>query len=323
MISHHVLYSITYQISFIGNKVGYMKFVDYIHSNSFKDNYKISSNGELFFHWANWRETCKLQKKSLGSDAHQVNYIDNALEFLKAKPIWYQRNFKTVKSNLFELYEAYLDPRLKATWHDFQKSTLVSLHHEAGPFISLTSMRWMDKSIYSFFVYRKLLTGYLPLRDFRLSADINLVAEINESPLNTIHVRMTQLSEKGLILSIDGHDYNKILKCESIAMNINMDSFKNVDSFKSVQNFKANIEKSNDKISIKGSSLANMSNRNNANYSSGDEYFFYVPYSEINLLESNDDPGEIFGELVSIVEKELQKEIRKLSLKDEIELVAA
>lgn len=300
-----------------------MKFVDYIHSNTFKDNYKVSANGELFFHWANWRETCKIQKKSLGKGVDQVDYIDNALEFLKAKPIWYQRNFKTVKSNLFELYEAYLDPRLKATWHDFQKSTLVSLHHEAGPFISLTSMRWMDKATYSFFVYRKLLTGYLPLRDFRLSADINLVAEINQSPLNTIHVRMTQFSEKGLIISIDGHDYNKILKCEEISMKINLKSFKNHDSFKSVQSFKSNTEKANDTLIIKGSSLANMSNRNNANYSSGDEYFFYVPYSEIEILDSNEDLEDVFGNLVSIVEKEFKKEIMKLSLRDEIELVAA
>ncbi|WP_372655380.1 hypothetical protein [Halobacteriovorax sp.] len=300
-----------------------MNFVDYIQSSSFKENYKISANGELFFHWANWRETCQLQKKSHGDGTHQVEYIDNALEFLKAKPIWYQRNFKTVKSNLFELYEAYLDPRLKATWHDFQKSTLVSLHHEAGPFISLTSMRWMDKSVYSLFVYRKLLTGYLPLRDFRLSADINLVAEINESPLNTIHVRLTQLSEKGLILSIDGHDYNKILKCENIAMKININSFKNTDSFKSVQKFKSNTEKANDTLIINGSSLANMSNRNNANYSSGDEYFFYVPYSEVNLLKSDEDLGKVFGDVVAIVEKEFKKELMKVSLKDELELVAA
>ncbi|WP_417336791.1 hypothetical protein [Halobacteriovorax marinus] len=300
-----------------------MKLVDYIHSNTFKDNFEISSNGELFFHWANWRETCKLQKDLLGKGIDQIDFIDNTLEALKTKTIWFQRNLKSVKSNLYELYEAYLDPRLKVTWHDFQKNTLVSLHHEAGPFISLTSMRWMDKSTYSFFVYRKLLTGYFPLREFRLSANIELMAEVNNSPLSQMKMKLTQFSKQGVILSIDGHSFNKLKSCESIAIKMNINAFQKHEDFKSLKSFKANTTDGKDYMYIKGSSFTNISNMNNASYSNGCEYFFFIPYTEITFSCKEQTPYELFGGLVDIVEKELSHEISKISIERPLEQEAA
>lgn len=300
-----------------------MKLVDYIHSNTFKDNYRISSNGELFFHWANWRETCQLQKDLLGKGIDQIDYLDNTLESLKTKTIWFQRNLKSVKSNLYELYEAYLDPRLKVTWHDFQKNTLVSLHHEAGPFVSLTSMRWMDKATYSFFVYRKLLTGYFPLRDFRLSANIDVVAELNNSPLNQMNMKITQFSTKGMILSINGHSFNKLKSSETVSIKLNLASFRNHDSIKSLERFSSSSREGKDIMTIKGSSFTNFSNMSNANYSNGNEYFFFIPYSEITLSSSEESVEEIFGKLVSVVETEMKKEISKISIEKHLETQAA
>ena len=305
------------------NKVGHMKLVDYIHSNTFKDNYQISSNGELFFHWANWGETCKIQKDLLGKGVDQLDFIDNTLEALKTKNVWFQRNLKSVKSNLYELYEAYLDPRLKATWHDIQKDTLVSLHHEGGPYISLTSMRWMDKSTYSFFVYRKLLTGYVPLREFRLSADINLLAEVNHSPLNNLKVKVTQFSKKGLILAIDGYAFGKVKNSQSIRVSINIDTFKNYKSFKSLKDFDANTEDASDYMHIKGSSFRNASNLNNADYSNGNEYYFFIPYSEISFENRNEGASDVFGKIVTLVEEGLKEEISKIAIVSESALEAA
>ncbi|PIK16290.1 hypothetical protein [Halobacteriovorax sp. JY17] len=300
-----------------------MKLVEYIHSNTFKDNYKISSNGELFFHWANWRETCKIQKDLLGKGVDQIDFIDNTLESLKTKSVWFQRNLKSVKSNLYELYEAYLDPRLKATWHDIQKDTLVSLHHEAGPYISLTSMRWMDKSTYSFFVYRKLLTGYFPLREFRLSANIELIAEVNHSPLNSIKTKITQFSNRGLILSIDGHSFSKVKNSENISIKINLKSFKSSKTFNCLKNFDANHEEANDYMHIKGSSFRNSGNLNNADYSNGSEYYFFIPYSEISFVNRNEGAAEVFGRMVSLAEEGLREEISKISIVSESALEVA
>jgi hypothetical protein len=281
---------------------------------------KLSKNGQLKFHWANWDKTCLLQKSFSESDKSKLDLMNEALELLKSYPVWYQRNLVTVKSNLYELYSSYMDPRLKMTWHDLQKDTHVSLHHESGPYISLTSMRWMDKETYELFIYKKLLTSYHPMREFRVSSLIKATGEIDHSPLSKIDLKITQFSKKGMIVAISGHHFEKVKNCSDIKVEINLDAFSKLKNRNEIDKFNANKISNGQYINIKGHSIRQFGNLDNANSSNGSEYFFFIPYSELEIVGSNKGAHQLFGHFVEMLENFFTDE---LDFKSEEATIAA
>lgn len=284
---------------------------NYLELTSLNEEMKISENGQLKFHWANWSKTCLLQKEVILGDEEKLESIDTFTQVLKNYPIWYQRNLKTVKSTLFDLYQSYMDPRLKLKWHEHQKETLVSLHHEAGPYVPLTSMRWMDKETYSLFIFKKLLTGFYPMREFRVTSDLNLMGMINCSPLNEAEVKITQFSNRGMIISVDGYAFQKVKNCQSIELKINLNSFQNV---KSIKKFKYHSRKNEESLKISGDSIREHGNLRNATFSNGVTYFFFIPYSEIEILGSSKSAIQVFGNFVKSIEENFEEAISNTSL---------
>ena len=270
---------------------------------------KLSKNGQLKFHWANWEKTCLMQKSISSSDKSKIDLMGEGLELLKSYPIWYQRNLVTVKSNLFELYSSYMDPRLKMMWHEQQQDTHVSLHHESGPYISLTSMRWMDKETYELFVYKKILTSYHPMREFRVSSLIELNGEVEHSPLSKIDLKITQFTKRGLIIAINGHNFDKVKNCTDIKVDINLDSFSNLKNRSDIEKFDANKLKEGQYINIKGSTIRQFGNLDNANSSNGSEYFFFIPYSEIEVVGSKQNTHQLFSHFVEMLEDVFTEEL--------------
>lgn len=263
---------------------------------------KLSKNGQLKFHWANWDRTCLLQKSMSSTGCSKMEAMDEALELLKSSPIWYQRNLVTVKSNLYELYSSYLDPRLKVTWHELQNDTHVSLHHESGPYISLTSMRWMEKETYELFIYKKLITGYHPMREFRVSSLIELTGDIDHSPLSRIDLKITQFTKKGMIIAINGHNFDKVKNCNDIKVELNLDAFSKLKNRSEVGKFDASKNKEGQYLNIKGHSIRQFGNLDNANSSNGSEYYFFIPYSELEVIGSVDNSHQLFGHFVEMLE---------------------
>ncbi|WP_127714173.1 hypothetical protein [Halobacteriovorax sp. HLS] len=288
-------------------RVGELK--NYFEESDLDKELQLSDNGQLKFHWANWNKSCLIQRENILNDSSKIELLEKGLEFLKSYPIWYQRNLETVKSNLYELYTSYLDPRLKMTWHTLQSNTQVSLHHESGPYISLTSMRWMDKETYSLFVFKKLLTSYFPLRDFRVSADIELTGEVDHCPLSRVDLRITQFSKKGIIIAINGHSFEKVTNCNDIKLPLNLESFAKIKNREDVLSFNASGDAHEQYINIHGSSIRRDGNLENASFSNGNEYFFFIPYSEIEVVGSSQNTHQLFGHFVEMLETIFESEI--------------
>jgi len=286
----------------------------YFELSSLNAEMNISENGQLKFHWANWSKTCLIQKQMiLGNDAKLFS-IDENIDLLKNYPIWYQRKLKTVKSSLYDLYQSYMDPRLKLTWQEHQNETLVSLHHQSGPFVPLTSMRWMNKETYNLFILKKLLTGYYPMREFRISSDIEFTGELNSSPLDNAKIKITQFSSKGMIIAVNGHSFDKVKNCQNIEFKINLREFLNLQN---IGKFKYKSGADDETLSIKGHSFREHGNLYNAAFSNSIEYYFFIPYSEIEVIGYEKSAIQIFGNFVKSIEMNFEDAINSTSLEYE------
>ena len=130
---------------------------DYLGKKDLSENLDLT-NG-LYFHWANWDETCLAQRKHYKSFNNNLNLskLNTELTSLKTRPVWLCNKVKVLKTDLYALYESYLDSRLRMTWFERKEEILFSIDSEQGPYYSLTTMKWLDKKIYSKFVLRKIL----------------------------------------------------------------------------------------------------------------------------------------------------------------------
>lgn len=174
---------------------------------------------DLSFHWANWDQTCLIQRgfcQNLNKNFH-LEKMDQSLHELRARPIWLRSKSKMIKTDMYSLYESYLDSRLRMTWFERKDEILFSLGDEQGPYYALTSMKWLDKVIYSHFVMRRILVETYGLRSFRLNAKIPVYFRTNNDlNENNDTVRIHQLSECGVIFKFKDKNYLNKIKNSSI-----------------------------------------------------------------------------------------------------------
>ena len=176
----------------------------YLFSTKLNEPCYFSSNEMVGFHWANDKFVAKffkeLHSKGDSKFSERLECLKGELENLKNFNIWLMSKRGQVKTNIYNLYESYLDPRLKHQWFDLE-DILVSTQHEAGPFCSVKSMRWFNKEIYSKFVYIKMLEGSVPQRKFRMSLDIPIEMRADGSPFGALQAKIVQMNDEGLLVN--------------------------------------------------------------------------------------------------------------------------
>ncbi|MCF8060174.1 MAG: hypothetical protein K9K67_12815 [Bacteriovoracaceae bacterium] len=180
-------------------------FQKYLTEHSLSEPLYFGSNQVLSFHWAN-DQLASGYVKSLKdggekSFSQRIETLKAELDSLKEIPLWLMSRRGQIKSDLHNLYQSYLDPRLKIQWFNLEE-ILVSTNHEAGPFSSLKSMRWFDKNIYAKFIYLKMLESWVPQRSFRLSLDIPVEIRAGGSPFDNIQGKIHQVSAHGVVLHL-------------------------------------------------------------------------------------------------------------------------
>jgi len=179
-------------------------FQKYLREHSLSEPLNLGKNGILKFHWANDKIASGYIRHLHDSSKKQntrLEQLKEELEYLKDIPIWMMSKRGQIKSDLYNLYSCYLDPRLKHQWFELEE-ILVSLQHEAGPFSSIKAMRWFDRDVYAKFIYLKLVEAWAPQRSFRLSMHIPIVIRGGNSPFNSVEGSIHQVSEHGIVVHI-------------------------------------------------------------------------------------------------------------------------
>lgn len=262
---------------------------NYLGSCDLTEHLKLTK--ELTFHWANWDLTCLAQRKhykNFNNNSHLLR-LNQSLQTLKAKPIWLCNKIKVMKSDLYSLYESYLDSRLRLTWFERKDEILFSFDSEQGPYYTLTSMKWLDNDTYSQFVMRKILLEQYTLRSFRLNANIPVLFKM-DNDVNEYEnkVQIHQLSEVGFIFKIKDKNFiNKIKNSTMLELKIPIDHYKKVGSMKVEAAFKklneeADKQTGNHMLFQLESRILNFyGNMNNAKRSTEEEFYIFARYEDL------------------------------------------
>ncbi len=293
---------------------------DYLGSCDLTAHLKLTK--ELTFHWANWDQTCLAQRKhykNFNNNYHLMR-LNQTLQELKSKPVWLCNKIKVIKSDLYSLYESYLDSRLRLTWFERKDEILFSFDGEQGPYFTLTSMKWLDNEIYSKFVMRKILLEHYTLRSFRLNANIPIVFKLNND-VNEYgdKVLIHQLSEVGFIFKIKDKNFLNKIKNSSILelkiptkhytrighLNVE-DAFKKLDEESPVSNNEYSLYKLESRI------LNFYGNMNNAKRSSDEEFCIFARYEDLVPHGHEVELKEVFSSLVEKTKNHFAKGLEEL-----------
>ena len=279
---------------------------DYLGSRDLTEHLKLTK--ELTFHWANWDQTCLAQRrhyKNFNNNFHLMR-MNRALSELKSKPVWLCNKVKVIRTDLFSLYESYLDSRLRLTWFERKEEILFSYESEQGPYYTLTSMKWLNKDIYSQFVMRKILLENYTLRSFRLSATIPVTLKIDtESEIYHNKVEIHQLSEIGFIFKINDRNFlNKIKNSSMLELTIPILPYKKVDAmtledaFKKIDQHQFTLEKDSMIFRLESRILNFYGNMNNAKRSSEEEFYLFARYEDLLPAGHEAEIKNVFAPLV-------------------------
>ncbi len=301
------------------------ELLSYLKEGHLVESLPLVSSEALSFHWANWNESCLFQKEYLFDNAKSCERyfeFNQSLDEFKNIPVWMKNREKTIKSSLFDLYQCYSDNRIRMTWFERDNEILISMSQESGPYITLSSMRWMDKSIYSRFVMKKLLTQNMPMRGFRLSANIPAHCTFEGIPLKSSIFIIHQISEHGMVLKIKGlHHLNLIENCEKILMNVNLKPFLEVsnatvnETLKRLEQqdfFVLNPEQEKlTTLTIDPSILDKYDNRQNFRMAANDEFYLFVRYRDLTNESNSIRVKKVFKSLVLKFQHQFNEVIKK------------
>lgn len=279
---------------------------DYLGSRDLTEHLKLTK--ELTFHWANWDQTCLAQRKhfkNFNNNYHLLR-LNHALQELKSKPVWLCNKIKVMKSDLYSLYESYLDSRLRLTWFERKDEILFSFEGEQGPYFTLTSMKWLDNDTYSQFVMRKILLEHYTLRSFRLNANIPVVFKMdNDVKEYGDKVQIHQLSEVGFIFKIKDKNFiNKIKNSNMLELKIPVNHYRKVGSM----NVEAAFKKLDEETPILAQDymlfkleariLNFYGNMNNAKRSAEEDFCIFARYEDLSPSGHEVQLKKVFAPLV-------------------------
>jgi hypothetical protein len=293
---------------------------EYLSQESLSDEYHLTANGSLKFHWSNWSKSCFIQKDNFNDNSNlkRFNNLEEEMNSLKTQDIFLKRGEKVVKSNLYDMYTSFLDPKIRMAWDDLFGDFLISLKSTAGPFFSLSSMRWFDKNIYKTFVYKKIIQGNVNFRNLRLGVSIPVDCFFDHSPFKTAEFLIEQISKEGLIIKINGaHNISKIDLSKEFCLKMNLKLFEesvNLDVVGIIKKFSNTTSRKNkdlEKINFSVSSkiMNKYNNRNNAKFASGENYYLYIRYSDLEPIDTEFDFQLAFEQFIYKFEKYFEEEL--------------
>lgn len=269
----------------------------YLKTDQLTETLSLTENDRIQFHWADWEETCRFQKKYVFNNSFSCEryfQLSEELEALKTKPIWLKNRFKSILSSEYDLYNCYSDSRIRATWFDRDHEILMSYENESGPYVSLSSMRWMDKEIYSKFVYQKLLAKFMPMRKFRLKSNIPVKMSPDNNPLKEMVFLIHQISDRGILFKVRGlNHYHQMVNSSDIHMDINLKPFLDISNAGAEESLKyigqVDFENTLDSDRVTtyrfSSTVASKyGNAHNFKTASDETFFFFVPYREFKHI---------------------------------------
>jgi hypothetical protein len=190
------------------------------------EEFVLSDNGNIVFHWADFFETCDMIKNRLETDPLLIQDFKNceiALGQLHSIPVWVKTEKKIFQSNMFDLYHQYIVNHSKLLGSlDPYCPFEISFISGTGPFKSMSIVECFNKTIYRDFILMYLIQGKLPRRDYRIRLKSKILLEYGQDYSNVELVSLEQLTLSGMLFSIDSEVFTKkVTASENVRILIN------------------------------------------------------------------------------------------------------
>ncbi len=180
-------------------------FKEYLEADRLDANFDFFNDGTVALHWTNCLELREYFKERYKKgDERLLNPIDQELKELRSEIVWLRNRRGILKMTMFDLYQAYSDSLLAPLLfkQEGEDQYCYSSGTEAGPFLSLAGLSWMNPRLYRQFVYAKIIRGQLGSREFRLNVDVDVHFSLAARPLDVNRMRITQVTAKGLLFEL-------------------------------------------------------------------------------------------------------------------------
>ena len=203
----------------------------YLKGSAFHEVLKLDDLGLLSFHWADCQTTCLLERAEVMNSERgraRLSWLDHNLKKLKEIPTWLRGPMSTLHSNLYDTYDNFLEMPFRHAL-DAGKDVLISTVGEAGPYLPLMSHRWQDKKVFKDFVSKKILTKNMPLRHFRLRANLQGVVYFQGADIDAFPLTLVQMMSSVCLFRWNSPIiYSKLVEERLASFQINIQDLKEV-----------------------------------------------------------------------------------------------
>ncbi len=256
------------------------------------EEFVLSDNGNIVFHWADFFETCDMIKNRLETDPLLTQDFKNceiALGQLHSIPVWVKTEKKIFQSNMFDLYHQYIVNHSKLLGSlDPYCPFEISFISGTGPFKSMSIVECFNKTIYRDFVLMYLIQGKLPRRDYRIRLKSKILFEYGGDFSSVELVSLEQLTLNGMLFSIDSEVFTKKVSASQnvrILINHNMLSEgrgKNLDELKlHLSQYAFNLLYSSSKDDGIVCKVNDFSVQSAFDFARNKKVFLFVPYDKL------------------------------------------
>ncbi|OFZ17272.1 MAG: hypothetical protein A2X86_02130 [Bdellovibrionales bacterium GWA2_49_15] len=283
----------------------------YLKGSAFHEVLKLDDLGLLSFHWADCQTTCLLERAEVMNSERgraRLSWLDHNLKKLKEIPTWLRGPMSTLHSNLYDTYDNFLEMPFRHAL-DAGKDVLISTVGEAGPYLPLMSHRWQDKKVFKDFVSKKILTKNMPLRHFRLRANLQGVVYFQGADIDAFPLTLVQMMSSGCLFRWNSPIiYSKLVEERLASFQINIQDLKEVHGLRTKSAENLNFCVHNYKFFRSGVS--------GPQHGPSNEIFLFVRYKDMHPIGrggSMESVEEVFKPLLEKYFHEISKVCIELS----------
>lgn len=190
------------------------------------EEFTFSENKNLFFHWADYSETCNLMKAQIENNSFYSDDLklrQDSLSRLTLIPMWVRTQTKVHQTTMYSLYEKYSYNHSEVlNGIDPFSMIEISCISASGPYKKMSIVECFNLLTYRDFIFISLFKNKIPKRDYRVRLRAKILAQFGANFEHSDLVSIEQLTLSGILLSIDSEVYkSKVSQCEGFRLLLN------------------------------------------------------------------------------------------------------
>lgn len=247
-----------------------------------------------YVQWSDFGKACELLRSSLPENeifSLEMKKKKTALELLRGVPVWLRRPGKVWQTNLFDLYQLYLNPSSLGEGLNLYQKMDISFLSGTGPFQKMAITECLNPTTHQDFVLLGLMNKSLPQRGFRLRFGVRILLEYAERFEKSALIQLEQMTDRGFLLSLPEDVQQGLASSMRFYLDTQLltglDEHSLRDIEKQFSSYRFNLfysMKREDSITV---SLSGIKGQKGIDYNITGKTFYFVPYEAMEAHDSS------------------------------------